>query len=158
MNFHIYILLLFILGLSSFNVAFSQSKLCICFDNETNHIKYDLSKDSVFTSFSIINKDFETKEQRKTALNEYNQNVLEGKEHSIFTPQDVFVTNYMSTQKPRAITSVEDANCAVIITVEEFRQEKFVYPQGTGGSQVIFIEKISNNSFLKWDAVLMALE
>lgn len=158
MKFPIYILLLFITGLSSSNDAFSQSKICICFDKNTKHIKYGVNKDSTLTSFGITNKGYESEELRKKAIDEYNQNVSEGIIHSVFTPQDAFITNYMSNRKPKKIISVEDANCAIIITVEEFRQKKFVYPQGTGGSQIIFIEKVSDNSFLKWDAVLMALE
>jgi len=152
-----FLLLLLIAGFN-FNSAFSQSKICICFHKETKYIKYGVNKDSTLTSFGITNKGYETEELRKKALNEYYQNVSEGKVHSANTPLDAYITNYISNRKPKKIISVEDVNCAIIITIEEFRQKNFEYPQGTGGSQVVFIEKISDNNFLKWDAVLMAIE
>lgn len=137
-----FLLFLLIAGIN-FNNVFSQSNFCICFHKDTKYIKYGVSKDSTLTSFGITNKGYETEAKRKKAFEDYR------KRGPVNYP--IFTTNYISG-KPINIISINDVNCAIVVSVEDFRQQNFNYPPGVGSSVVYFIKKQSDDNFLVWKA------
>ena len=103
-----------------------------------------ISNDSTRTSFSINKSGFETEEQKQNAIEQY-------KKRGPVQPP-TFSIGYISgefTQKK----SLEDINCALMLSVDKFRQHDFVYPQGIGASSVFFIKKESESNFIVWKAI-----
>lgn len=136
----IYISLFFFLGVS----AYAQKKICICFDENTKHIKMQISKDSTRASFSITKPGFETQKDRDRAMEEYKER---GPYH-----YPTFTIGYVAG-KFYQLQSLEFNDCALILSVEKFRKRNFDYPKGIGSNKLIFIKKKSENSYLLWDAI-----
>lgn len=136
-----------VLAISWINGYSQQSPvLCICFEEGTEFLNVSTRVDSAFTSFSIVQKGYETEEKRKELLEEYHRQV------DPYQPPPSFKINYLSTSKPEKVFSIDESKCLRVVSIHEFRKHEL------GGSLVIFIKKLSNDKFLKWIAVLMAEE
>lgn len=123
-------------------------RLCISFEEDTEFLNVGMREDSTFTSFSIVKEGFETEEQRQKVREEYYRQV------DPYQPPPSFTINFISSWKPEKVMSIKeiDNDCVRLVNVDEFRKEKL------GGSVVTFIKQLSDGTFLKWIAVLMAEE
>jgi len=87
--------ILFVIGIMAISWlnGFSQQKpmLCIYFEEDTEFINVGMREDSMFTSFSIVKAGFETEEQRKKVLEEYNRQV------DPYQPPPSFTINFISS-------------------------------------------------------------
>jgi hypothetical protein len=136
------ILLLFLI--MSFN-GLAQKEICICFEENTKNIDFQLSKDSIRASFSIVKPGFETKDDRDQAMQEYRER---GPYHF-----PTFTINYYTTKRYKKVQSISDIKCSLLLSVEKFRNKDFEYPEGTGASRVFFVKKKLGSSYLVWKAV-----
>lgn len=141
---------LIVLGLvfNFFYTGYSQeaSKLCICFTEKTEFIEVKSNHDSTKTNFSIIQKGFESEEKRKKVIEEY-------RKRPPTMPPD-FTIDYFATEKPKKISSIGNVDCALILSVKEFRLKEVGYPDDVRDSNVFFLKKIADNEYLKWEAVI----
>jgi len=122
------------------------SVICIYFEEDTEFLNVSIREDLTFTSFIIVQKGFETEEQRRKVLEEYHHQV------DSYQPPPSFTINFLSTSKPEKVISIDESQCLRLVTVNDLRKE------GLGGSLVMFINKLPDDKFLKWIAVLMAKE
>jgi len=137
----IYILIVYFFSAA----AFAQKKICICFEENTKHILLQISKDSTRASFSIAKPGFETQENREQAMQEY-------KERGPYN-FPTFTIDYYTTRGYKKVKSIREVKCALLLSVDMFRNREFEYPKGTGGSSLIFIKKESDNEYLVWKAI-----
>lgn len=134
-------------------LAQKKPQLCICFTEKTKYIEVNTSEDSTKTSFTIVRGGFETKEKRKKNLENYQAGPPSA------SGQPSFTINYYTSKRPERIDLINSNDeCEFFITLDQFRQKEFGFPKGIGGSQVIFLKKLPDGSFLKWNPILMARE
>lgn len=129
-------------------------KLCICFKEETKYIKMGfIHKDSTWTGFSIIREGYETKEKRQK------ERIKRSQKRFPDMSLPPFYLNFYSTEKPVKLNFIKNITaCVDIVTVNEFRQDEFKMPKEARSGLFIFIKKLNDGTFLKWDAMLMAVE
>lgn len=149
--------LLIIFIVSNFTAPFGNAqnkpRLCICFKENTKYISMDMRKDSTVTSFSIVRKGYETEEQREKERIRWE----EIKSRIPIPPQ--FEYNFYSTKKPQKINSISTIDeCVRIVTVESYRKKDFKMPENASSDLFIFIKKLENGRYLKWEALKMAIE
>lgn len=147
MKIKIYIVFGLFFNISYAGYSQDSSKLCICFTEKTKFIEVNTNKDSTRTNFSIIQKGFETEESRKKAIEDYR------KGPPVMPPD--FTLDYFATEKPKKISSIENIECAIILTVKEFRLKEIDYTKEIKGSRILFLKKIADNEYLKWDATIV---
>lgn len=145
---NIRLLLVLLIGFALTQESFSQSKLCVCFEKGNKYIEIEKNENSTHTDFSIVKFGYETESDRKKALKEYRKTALE---NSLGPPN--FYIFYFSMKKPVELNSMEDIHCTDLVSLKEFRHPEFKRLQNTNGNLFIFIQKISENKFLKWEVV-----
>ncbi len=134
-----------LIGLALTQESFSQSKLCVCFEKGNKYIEIEKNENSTHTDFSIVKPAYETESDRKKALKKYRKTAFG---NSLGPPNF-----YISMRKPVELNSMEDIHCTDIISLKEFRYPEFKRLQNTKANLFIFIQKISENKFLKWEVV-----
>lgn len=132
--------------------AQDQPRLCVYFKQSAKYIEIKLREDSTHTHFKIIRKGFETEEQRKKAWEEYRQDPFADELYPIF------YRTFYSVRKPEKLTSIKEVDCVDLISLDEYRQKDFRTPRKARSDLVIFIQKLPDSTFLKWDVVVAPIE
>lgn len=146
-----YILCSLIFLIYFFAQSQNSEKLCICFNQADKFIDVNLQdKDSTLTYFKIIREGFETEEQRKIVMEEYRKN--------LFNPEPNFYMTFIAGEKPKMISSFDEIYCANTISLKEYRRNGYKRPMGTKSDQFIFVQKINDKKFLKWEVIMEPVE
>lgn len=146
-----YTLCSFLFLIHFFGQSQSPEKLCVCFNQGNKFIDINIQdKDSTFTHFKIIREGFETEEQRKIVMEEYRRNLFD-------LPPNFYMT-FFAVKKPEKIYSIDEINCVDIVSLNEYRKNNYRRPVGTSSSLFIFIQKITDEKFLKWNVLMEAIE
>lgn len=130
--------------------AQSNSKLCILFNKNTEYISVNVANDSMRTAFNIVIEGYETKEKREKAIKDW------AKQVNRVAGGPNFYYNFFSIHKPVKISSIKEVKeCAETVSVNEFRQKDFEASDQVTEPSVIFIKKLPDGTFLKWEAGLL---
>ena len=121
----------------------------LCFEESSNHIEVQVSEDSIHTKFKIIREGFETQLNREKAMEKYKQN--------FFEPYPDFYMKFFSTQKREILSSIAGL-CKEYTDLNKFRKKDYQRPKGTHSSLFVFLQKLSDNHYLKWNVVLEPVE
>lgn len=131
----------------------NNSNLCICFNSNTKYIDLSFSEDSTLVAFNIAREGYETEEKREEVKKEY-----ENKFPRIPIPIQ-FYYNYYSVNKPQIIDTIKEVDdCIDLVSVYEYRRKDFSPPKNASSNLAIFIQRLPNGTYLKWEAIIMAIE
>lgn len=101
-----------------------------------------MNADSSMTNFSIMKEGFETLKERKL--------ILDSLRHAPPGRGVKFTLDYFTVSKPQTVKK-KDIDCTLLVSLEDFRHHNFNYPKGKGRSQIVFLKKINDHEFLKWN-------
>lgn len=141
------ILISFLVLLTCQLFAQVEKETCVCISNKTKYLQIKTNKDSSRTSFTLLRKDFETKDKRKKALSKFRS------VKSTSTGRPTFRVNYYTSNKFKIIDEKQmNKKCLRILTFKEFRSRE-IFKSG-----IIFIKKEKYDKIKIWDTILMARE
>src|SRR5699024_9684524 len=105
----------------------------------------EMNKDSTYTHFSILKKGYEDSNKR--------QRILDSLKQAPPGRWSGFFMDYFALGKPCVIKK-DDMSCNLFLSLKKFRYHNYSYEKIQGKPQIVFLKRIANNHFLKWNVQL----